>query len=223
MIPFQRTALAVLTSFSWFIGSPARADDSYYLIVFGQQDRANRVEASHTFATFAKVTADRKVETHTISWMPKSMRVSVLAGPEAGVNLSLKESLVAAPAVNAEISMWGPYRVKPELYELAGRQVARLQRGDIAYKAVDVRFRPDRASNCIHAVADLDREQGQLLTGAARGNEASQMVLKHLERWIVAPDDRGDWLVEQLGLKSYGKSASRPSKLETQRANGIDR
>src|ERR1017187_2668116 len=151
----------------------ARADDSYFMIVFAQQTDANRLERTHTFATFVKATgkgADKSkyaIDSHTISWMPKSLHVKFLKRPEEGVNLDLKDTLRHAKAIKAAVSMWGPFLVKKELYDRALRQEARLKKGDIDYKAIDFLFRPKSATNCIHAVCDIDMDNGLLATGTA--------------------------------------------------------
>ena len=183
----------------------ARADESYYMIIFGQQDRLNRVEASHTFATFTKVSGEGNdkakwdVETHTISWMPRTLQVKLKPLSEEGVNLSLKESLENAKTTKAEVSMWGPFLIKKELYELALLQEARLKKGEVTYKVGDLVGRP-KATNCIHAVSDIDTEKGLLITVTSHGNEASIKVLSHLSRWIIDPNEKNDWLTDRLGL-----------------------
>jgi hypothetical protein len=184
----------------------ARADESYYMIVFGQQSDPNQLESAHTFATFVKTTGQGPdktkyaVDSHTISWMPRSLDVKFLHRPEEGVNLDLQETLRHAKAVKAEVSMWGSFHVKKELYERALRQETRLKKGDIDYKALDVRFRPDTAMNCIHAVCDIDTDNGLLATGTASGNDASYMALTHLSRWIIEYDGTNDWIGRRLDL-----------------------
>jgi hypothetical protein len=196
------TLIAVLFAFA----ANVRADESYYMIVFGQQDRGNRVESSHSFATFHKVTGEgedrtrHKIETHTISWMPKSLRIRLWGPPEEGVNLDLNDSLKHAKAMGTEVTMWGPFQIKKELYDMAIRQEERLRTGDIAYKVIDMRFRPERATNCIHAISDIDTENGLLPTGTARGNDASFLVLRHLSPWIINHGDDNQWLAKRLEL-----------------------
>lgn len=197
----------VLVIVGMFAGvTSIRADESYYMIIFGQQDRVNRVEASHTFATFTKASgegADKakwEVETHTISWMPRSMQIKLRPLSEEGVNLDLKESLANAKANKAEVSMWGPFQIKKELYDLAVRQETRLKKGEVAYKLADVVVRPEKATNCIHAVSDIDTEKGLLVTITSHGNDASMKVLSHLGRWIVDSKEKHEWLSERLEL-----------------------
>ena len=184
----------------------ARAVDAYYMIVFGQQDGADRPDSSHTFATFVKTTGEGADKTnytfasHTISWMPASLHVKLLRRPEEGVNLDLKNTLRHAKAVKCQVCMWGPFHIKKELYDSALRQQARLHKGDIDYKALDLRFRPDSAMNCIHAVCDIDTNKGLLETGTACGNDASFLVLKHLSRWIIDYNGTHDWICQRLDL-----------------------
>ena len=180
---FSPWILGVLLAALSIAPKTARADEAYYMIVFGQQDGAEQMDLSHTFATFVKVTGEGPdktkygIDSHTISWMPRSLHVIVLRRPEEGVNLDLKDTMRHAKAIKSEVSMWGSFHIKKELYERALRQEIRLQKGDIDYKVLDIRFRPDSAMNCIHAVCDIDMDNGLLETGTAYGHDASYMVL----------------------------------------------
>jgi hypothetical protein len=185
-------------------GGAAWADESYYMIVFGQEGSVTQLD--HTFAAFVKATgngpdkAKYTLDVHTLSWMPRSLDVKFLKRPEEGVNLDLKDSLRLARRAKAELSMWGPFRIQKELFERACRQEARLKNGAIDYKALDARFRPDSAMNCIHAVCDIDRDAGLLSTGTASGREASRLVANHLSRWIIASNESPDWIGVRLEL-----------------------
>lgn len=196
----------VLTAALLVDARTARADESFYMIVFAQQDAAVQPELCHTFATFVKATgegADKTkyaIDSHTISWMPRSLHVKVLRRPEEGINLNLKDTLSHARTIKTEVSMWGSFHIKKELYERALRQETRLQKGDLDFKVLDVRFRPDTAMNCIHAVCDIDADNGLLATGTAHGKDASLIVLTHLSRWIIDYDGTHDWIGERLEL-----------------------
>jgi hypothetical protein len=191
-----------------FAPTAQAADESYYLIVFAAQRAPTTPRFSHTFATVVKATengTDRskyKIEEHTISWIAKSKEIVLArAKPEPGVNLSLRESLRLAASLEEEISMWGPFEIKKELYDRALKQIDRLDSAKVEYKALDVRFRPETAFNCIHAVSDLDTDKGLLDTGAACGEEASRMVANHLRRWMVRPETTHSWVIKRLGLE----------------------
>jgi hypothetical protein len=186
---------------------PARADESYYMMVYAAQRSPKDARYTHTFATFVRATgnesdnATREIEQHTISWIAASKEV-VLARvrPETGVNLDLRDSLRLAAALEERVTMWGPFEIRKPLYDRALKRIEQLESGRMQYKAIDFRFRPESAINCIHAVTDLDADKGLLDTGGACGEEAGRIVMEHLRRWIIAPDTTHDWLAERLGL-----------------------
>jgi hypothetical protein len=192
-------------------GAPSRAQEpteSYYMVIFSAQANSRDPRRTHSFATFVKATAtgdsakDDQAEVHTISWMPESLNIFVLRRrPEPGANLDLASSLRWAESRNCRVSMWGPYQIKKELYERAVKQETRLASGSVLYKAIDRRFRPGTASNCIHAVSDLDIDNGLLHTGPGRGDEASSLVAQHLHHWIIDPRQTHAWVAGRLGLK----------------------
>jgi hypothetical protein len=199
---------------------PARADESYFMIVYAAQRTPNVPRFTHTFATFVKVTgegadtAKYKVEEHTISWIAKTLDIVVArARPEPGVNLTLADSRKLAATLDEQVTMWGPFEIKKELYDRALKQIERLESGKVQYKAVDGRFRPE-ASNCIHAVSDIDVDDGALQAGTAFGNEASQLVAEHLRRWIIQPEKTHAWISERLGLDkdsiAHGTNEDKP-------------
>jgi len=186
------------------------AQDSYYLIVFSNQTADDDPRFSHTFATFVKrsgvspASSGQDLEVHTLSWMPASQNISVVRlRPERGVLYDLEASLAWAYSVNARVSMWGPYQVQKELYDRAIEQEARLSAGGVLFKCIDGQFRSEVALNCIHAVSDIDTDHGFLHVGAARGDTASYLVARHLERWIINPERKHAWLNELLGLDRY--------------------
>ena len=57
MMHFRSVLAAGLTIASLALTCPAsRADESYYVLIFGSQRTPNRAKYTHTFATFVKVT-----------------------------------------------------------------------------------------------------------------------------------------------------------------------
>jgi hypothetical protein len=194
----------------WFFPIPAWAGesrDSYYMMIFAQEGPGHEPWLSHTFATFVKATgsgsnrSQYKIESHTISWLPASRDVRLLRlSPERGKNFSLEETLRWAKSLNLRITMWGPYQIRQELYQRAVQQVKRLDQGKIAYKALDGRFRPEVASNCFHVISDIDTDNGLLNTGTAHGDGATLMVLNHLKRWLIRPEEVHDWAARRIGL-----------------------
>jgi len=181
--------------------------DSYFMMIFAQEGPGHEPWLSHTFATFVKASGSGtnknqyKIEGHTISWLPATLDVRLLRlSPERGKNFSLEETLRRAKSLNLRITMWGPYQINEELYERAVRQEKHLKQGAIGYKALDGRFRPNVASNCFHAISDVDADNGLLNTGTAHGDEATLMVLNHLKRWLLRPEEVHDWVARRMGV-----------------------
>jgi hypothetical protein len=145
--------------------------------------------------------------------MPQSLDIVILRRqPEPGANLDLESSLRWAESRNCRVSMWGPYQIKKELYDRAVEQEARLKSGQVLYKAIDRRFRPGMASNCIHAVADLDVDNGLLHSGQGRGDAASRQVAQHLNRWTINPEQTHTWVASRLGLNNPPMNREEPEQ-----------
>jgi hypothetical protein len=183
------------------------AEDRYYLLMFASQSEPNVPRLAHSFATFVKTVEKENApqelaESHTISWLPENLSVELVRfNPVRGTNLNLSESIRTANSLGTRVTMWGPVRIKKELYDMAIRQVDRLNRGEISYIAMDRRFRGQGASNCFHAVSDLDTMQPALNTGTAYGDAASQMVFEHFTPHVVASTGSLRWIADRLKLK----------------------
>lgn len=187
--------------------SRTRAQETYYLAVFSYQHKENRPRYAHTFATFVKArwcAGSCQLEAFTISWLPRTAVVRPMAVlPELGCNFDLCTTLRLAYAEGAEVSMWGPYQICPDLYQRAMAQKNRLDSGDIHYKAVDSGWPARRVSNCIHAVSDIDQSRPPLrIASPAWGCPASYYVTLHLLPWIVNPCQTQEWVVDALGLRT---------------------
>jgi hypothetical protein len=175
-------------------------EPEYYLSVFAFDTVPRRSQYAHTFAAFIKASGG-SIQAHTISWCPKSKQIEVgRTQSEPGVNLGLPETFRFARALDARVYEWGPYRIRPELYERSLRQIERLNSGRIAYKVLDGAWRPDAASNCIHAVSDIDADAGYLSVDGAFGVEASADVVEHLSRWMIQPGRENASIDKKLGL-----------------------
>jgi hypothetical protein len=212
----------LLTVLSALISSGAgRADDRYYMMIFGSETDPFAVRFTHTFALFVKASGegnDGKLEAQTLSWMPRSLSIRVLARrPEQGANLGIAESIQWADSVGGFTTMWGPFEVRKEFYDLAARQAARLNAGGMLYVCNDKRFRGEGASNCIHAVSDLDTTQPFLTTGTQCGNAGSELVLEHFARHILPQRASHRWLVERLGLDKMNVRFATPEALSPAR------
>lgn len=200
------SALMILLGFNSSICT-LFAEDRYYMMVFGAQAEPNVPRMSHVHAVFVHATQDkwgtRQIqEHHCISWLPRSLSVEPLRRvPEAGVNLGLAESNRLYASMGSQIAMWGPFRIKKDLYDMAARQAERLNRNEISYICLDWRHRGGGASNCHHAVSDLDTTQPPLNTGTARGHGAAAMVVNHFARHVVPSSEDTRWVTDRLNLR----------------------
>ncbi len=210
--------------------APKVSGERYYMLVFAAQAEPNVVRRSHSFALFVRASevgkeANRpELEVHSISWMPKSMIIQPLHMiPEPGVNLDLNSTLDWARSVHARVSMWGPFPIRKELYEKAVARQKKLESGVIEYLCMDRRYRGELATNCIHAISDLDRNSTSLDTGVACGKAASEQLVEYFRPQMTSNTGPTDWLVDQLGLRSreiqfesglgdskIGRSANKP-------------
>src|SRR5262245_53102296 len=96
----------------------ARAEDYYFMMVFGSERPDFNPRYSHSFATFAHVRGANgvldtgHVEHVTISWLPVDGDIVVLrALPECGRNWGLYETLDLVRCQGQRVSVWGPYQV----------------------------------------------------------------------------------------------------------------
>ena len=190
----------------------ACAEEFYYVMIFGSEDHPKHFRFSHTWATFASATgegpdpASYAVEAHTISWMPETLDVRVLRlRPERGVNLTLEQSLGMAAAFREGVTMWGPFRVRPEIYERSLRVHAILDSDAAQYRAISG---PGNLliSDCIHAVAAVDPTFGRGHYPLIRiGKPASRYIAHEVvmrSAFAHLPEDHS-WLIPRLGLDRY--------------------
>lgn len=190
-------------------GQPAPPCDTYYLLVFGMQKPViNNPNYTHSFATFVRIPGGPTpcgIESFTISWMPRNLAVRAHALlPEPGINLDLHTSLRWGVENCLRISMWGPFQIRRELYEIARQQLDHLTSGEVSYKATDIGFPSESVSNCIHAVTDVTFPGPRLrIAIPGWGQSASYFIALSMEPWIVEPTRTHDWLFEPLGLCGY--------------------
>jgi hypothetical protein len=193
------------------LAAPVRADDYYFMMVFGSEAPGFNPKYSHSFATFVHVRGCNGVldtgyvEHVTISWLPVDGDIVVLRPvPECGRNWGLHETLNLVTSEGERVSMWGPYQVRKELYDRAVAQATYLNSGAVRYKAIDTGYPSSRVSNCIHAVDDISYETPRLLLGTTGwGEPASYYLTLTLRPWIVDECRTHDWLIGRLGLHCY--------------------
>ncbi len=168
----------------------------FFLTLYGSQKFLNLLQSAHTFAVFTRrefqENGYRDVAS-IISWLPCAGVIHLL-GAEPGRNYSLPETLefVAGTKVRATPAT----RIQEILYKSALERIDQLETGSIEYVMSD-RFstRPDKATNCIHAVSDLSIALASLPmldTGIRHGFAASVTVFNYLRDWFVAPAPDAD-------------------------------
>jgi hypothetical protein len=192
------------------VTNSARADEFYYVLVFGSQQVPARATYSHSFAIFAKATGQGpcaqsyQLEAHTISWTPQAMDIRIGALlPECGQNLEINHTMQWALSTGQRISLWGPYQIRRDLYDRALAQINLLESGRVKYKAVDSGFPTNIASNCIHAISSVADGHRLRVMSPSFGETASYYVTRRLEPWIIDPCQKHDWVFERLGLGAY--------------------
>lgn len=154
----------------------------YYLIVWSYQGPDDDVVHAHTFTSFYRGNdlAKGVLRPATISWLPASGVVQPL-GAERGRNFSLEETLQKACRAQRSVKAWGPYEVRPVLYERALRRVRVLQSGRIRYSMMNG---APQAMNCIKAAGDIT--PAPLDTGILWGIAAGAEVVRHLSPFFVS-------------------------------------
>jgi hypothetical protein len=191
------------------LGSPSQPGERCYLIIFGAQSHPKIIRHTHTWATFVRTIgtgdnpADWSFESVTISWLPASLNMHPLVPwGQVGVNLDLHGTLNMVMQNKESIAAWGPYEIAPGLYEKAALWAACLNAGVPRYKASN-RFRRPHNLDCMHAVADVDRDRGRFHTRTAAGQIASYFLLHHFEPWVIDSGVTHDWVASRLGLECY--------------------
>ncbi len=172
---------------------------NHYMIIGSFQGRFNAPALSHTFAVFCRTNENNNIiESRTISWVPHTLNIKVFKfEPEPGTNLTYKQTYDIAAKNNNNLFFRGPYKIDPELYRRACEQATELESGKILFKANDISTRP-RAINGTHAIADIDHENGYLITGASWGNAATSIVEKHLFRWVIQDKSDNAWVLNKI-------------------------
>ncbi len=199
----------LLAAVMFAIPTPADENEqtNYHVILFACEREGNPPRFSHTWATFVKSTRNESATTDkprldesiTISWMPASGVIPAVFTVR-GRNFSLTESLEWAQQREARIVAWGPIPIHKELFDLARQRQEELESGTLSYKMADDPVRPERGTNCIHAVTDM--VPGTLLeTGTARGEEATQMVAEHLRGYMIRPEFNDAEIFDLLGIQ----------------------
>jgi len=209
---FPLVTFAVISLFFFAGAQSALAGEAFYVMVFGSQQTPPKPNYSHSFATFVRATwpgdepcaNSAELEMHTISWLPANMIVRTNAlFPEVGHNFHLYETLCYAYRNCERVSMWGPYQIECDLYRRALKQKALLESGAVRYKADDMGRKPDRVSNCIHAVSSVAEGYRLRVVEPGFGEMASWAITKRFRPWIIDEDQVHTWVSSGIGLDEY--------------------
>jgi hypothetical protein len=207
-----RWAAAIVGLAAMLSAGSAQAQDRYYTLIFGSQSCPKQLRYTHTWATFVRVVGDPsdpngcQVYQHTISWLPATLDVRVWSPfPETGVNLDLYQTLIAVYAKRESVTMWGPFVIRPEIYERSLRVWGILGSGAARYRAISTP-RDLLISDCIHAVAAVDPVFGRGHYPLIRiGKPASRYLARQVMTRSVFDQALYDnsWLIPRLGLDRY--------------------
>jgi hypothetical protein len=178
-----------------------RADD-YFLTLFTAESVPFHPEKTHTFVAVTRLPGDGGVaETHEIGWLAESTRVRGLTLlPERGKNYTTAESIAICRRERMRVSVWGPYRIHPELFGRLRDQARRLNEGKVLYKGTDNLYPSCVAMNCYHAiwnvVAPLRKYAGPFNCGDATG----PVTLRLFRDWLIGPEQTHDDILKLIGV-----------------------
>jgi hypothetical protein len=197
------------------LAMPTPPNERYYVMIFASQSTPKIPRFTHCWATVVKATdqpdgAPPKIESHTISWYPATMRVKPWhIWVEDGINLGLHDTINVVQKHHERVSMWGPYETWHGLYRRFLVQKQFMESGEVGYQCVDTIGEAPKdgaGCDCIHAMSDMDpifdRRRYPL---TFFGEAASRNIVRQVrERPIlIHPDQTHDWLIPALGLDCY--------------------
>jgi hypothetical protein len=192
---------------------PAPPGERYYCLVFSAQSVPKLPRYTHTWVTVVRATPRQQgcppeLDVQTISWLPAVLPIEPLdLCVQPGVNLDLYATLRVMQAQCMNVSLWGPFEMRPGVYRKFLMQKRFVESGRLAYQAFDVVGEAawtGAGSNCIHAVSDADPAFGPG-PALAIGDDAASVMTAHLvcSGALVWPGQTHDWLIAALGLDCY--------------------
>jgi hypothetical protein len=186
---------------SLVVASSARADD-FYLTIFTAESIPFRPEKAHTFVAVTRIPASGGVaETHSISWLAATGVVrGVALRPEEGRNFTLAETFAIVHRNCLRVSVWGPYRICPELFCRIREQAARLDSGMVKYKGTDTLFPSRVAANCYHAIWTVSHPFRKYAGPFTCGDTTGGKTVHLFREWIVCPEETHDEILKVLGV-----------------------
>jgi hypothetical protein len=193
--------------------TPATAADRNFVFIFSSQSCPKLPRFTHVWASMVKVTGadlpftQRTLQLDTISWFPATLSVHTFRlRPEPGINLDLHATLEQVQHQHQHVSVWGPFEVPEFIYCEFMMQKARLESGQVLYQAIDSLRPPERVSDCIHSLTDMDRQHGRSAYPLNRfGDDAAAGFVRVIkERGGAVPEGEFVELAYQaLDLRCY--------------------
>lgn len=193
----------------------------YFFLLFGSQSIPFVPRTAHTWATFVKVTTDPSggtvIEPITISWLPADASVEPfrLRSVE-GKNYDLAETLAIAKRDQSRVSVWGPYEIDAERFQLAVAQANKLESGKTRYRVFDSLGFNHSISHCVHAVTYADPRLKHRIQPVLQVGEpgTSRLAARYVRCGaFVNSNPTQDWLLSALGLEEYGVIRREPGEL----------
>lgn len=185
---------------------PAPPVCEYHLAVFASYREPFKPQDTHTFAAVVRVTTDpaagaRTTDMVSISWLPATLKIRglVLKG-EPGINHPLRDTIDWVKGAGLCVSAWGPFPVRPELYDLFCQRVNRLEGCIRGYKALDGLYSHSRVSNCVHGVSEAVIPHGKGVGSFGFGEKASADTLHHLSPWLLDTNAEGPEVLALFGV-----------------------
>lgn len=138
---------------------PAR----YYLLLFGGQREFLAPQTAHGWAAYVRVQpqpdGSMHLESLTISWLPETLRVRVLAlRPEVGRNFTLEETFAFMAGPRERNFLWGPYEIDAHRYAEAVARKAWLDSGTARYRVNNWFGLAESSPHCLRAVDETHPE-----------------------------------------------------------------
>ena len=196
--------------------TPAPPGERYFIIVYGSQSTPKEPKYTHTWMTIVRTGAATEaspgtiLEHHTISWMPETLDIRTKNfAIEPGVNLGWKKSLDVMFGLGERVSVWGPFEIRPGVYQKGVMQKNFMESGLMGYQCIDTigeAARTGLGCNCVHAITDADARVGRAQYLLTRyGESASERIVEHLHMadLVLAPGVTHDWIIQDLGIEQY--------------------
>jgi Na+-translocating ferredoxin:NAD+ oxidoreductase RnfD subunit len=174
-------------------------DEKHFMVLFSYDHSVIPGWSPHSFAHFY----NKKGESFTISWLPKSSPsdVKVFSDAVEGKNYSLKETLDFARETNKEVRLSGKFEIQKDLFEKALSFKKTLESGLIKYQVYkNTREGEGRALHCVHAISDLAPFGGQFEAGLSFAERANEKLISLFSPYIVKKLPKGS-LTEFYGKR----------------------